>query len=163
MAGNPVRVRTGGLRELGFAIEKLSRKTQTTIARSALAAGGRVFAKEMRQRVPVLDEATAQRNPGTVKKNIRVRVLRPVKAGEMQAVIGIRSLTGKQLKSWRKSSGQKGAANPDDPFYWYFVEFGTNKMAAQPFVRPSFDTKKEEAAARTKEQLKTRIEQEAGK
>ena len=30
---------------------------------------------------------------------------------------------------------------------WYgaFVEFGTEKMAAKPFLRPAFDTKKEEA------------------
>ncbi|GAB7128039.1 hypothetical protein JCM19000A_25460 [Silvimonas sp. JCM 19000] len=158
-----VQVQTTGLRELGLAIQKLNRKTQTTIARSALAAGGRVFAKEMRTRVPMLEADTAQRKRGTVKKNIRVRVLRPVKAGELQAVIGVRRISKDQAKLWRATSGQRGAANPDDPFYWYFVEFGTRKMAARPFVRPSYEAAKSEAAERTKDQLRKRITQEAGK
>lgn len=163
MGYSQVKVRTTGLRELGLAIEKLSRKTHTTIARSALAAGGRVMAKEMRSRVPVLEEGTARRKPGTVKRNVRVRVLRPVAAGEMQAVVGIRSLSKTQVKAWRSASGKRGAANPDDPYYWYFVEFGTQKMAAQPFIRPTFEARKDEASERIKEQMQLRITQEAGK
>lgn len=27
----------------------------------------------------------------------------------------------------------------NDAFYWYFLEFGTSKMSARPFVRPSFE------------------------
>jgi HK97 gp10 family phage protein len=39
-----------------------------------------------------------------------------------------------------------------DAFYWRFFEFGSSKMAARPFIRPSFDSKKDEAlrAMRTK-------------
>lgn len=31
--------------------------------------------------------------------------------------------------------------------YWRFVEFGTQKMAPRPFMRPAFDTQKEAALA----------------
>jgi HK97 gp10 family phage protein len=32
-----------------------------------------------------------------------------------------------------------------DSFYWKFLEFGTNKMAARPFLRPAFEANKEGA------------------
>lgn len=30
----------------------------------------------------------------------------------------------------------------DDVFYWFFVEYGTSKMEAQPYLRPAFDNNK---------------------
>jgi HK97 gp10 family phage protein len=44
-----------------------------------------------------------------------------------------------------------------DPFYWHFLEFGTVKLAATPFIRPSAELESEEfkrrltAVARTLE------------
>ena len=32
-------------------------------------------------------------------------------------------------------AGQRGARNPNDPFYWRFLEFGTRKMPARPFLQ----------------------------
>ena len=34
-----------------------------------------------------------------------------------------------------------------DAYYWRFVELGTAKMAARPFLRPAFESKKEEAVS----------------
>jgi HK97 gp10 family phage protein len=34
-----------------------------------------------------------------------------------------------------------------DPFYWVYQEFGTSKMAPQPFMRPAFDAEAGNALA----------------
>lgn len=43
-------------------------------------------------------------------------------------------------------------------FYWYFVENGTSKMAAAPFLRPAADSKHEEGVERFKEKWKAEID-----
>lgn len=48
-------------------------------------------------------------------------------------------------------------------WYWKFPEFGTVKMAAHPFMRPAFESKKAEAVERIKEYLAARIDKEASK
>lgn len=50
-----------------------------------------------------------------------------------------------------------------DAFYWRFLEFGTVKMAAKPFMRPAFDTTSREAAEVIKGKLAERIEIEAAR
>jgi HK97 gp10 family phage protein len=46
-------------------------------------------------------------------------------------------------------AGSKGkkiiAGGKFDAYYWRYIEFGTSKMAARPFLRPAFEAKKEAA------------------
>ena len=58
------------------------------------------------------------------------------------------------MRKFKKGAGKSGAANPDDPFYWRFVEFGTSKMAARPFLRPAFESRKFAAALAAREGLR---------
>lgn len=67
-----------------------------------------------------------------------------------------RSRTGKLRRNivamnMRKRGDQSGAAavfvrtegkanNPNNAFYWYFLEMGTSKMAPVPFIRPAFQS-----------------------
>lgn len=46
-------------------------------------------------------------------------------------------------------------------FWWWWLEFGTVKRSAKPFMRPAFDTTSREAAEVIKGKLKERIEIEA--
>lgn len=50
---------------------------------------------------------------------------------KFEAATSIGVVTAKDSK--RKSTG---------PYYWTFVEFGTSKMRAQPFIRPAFELTK---------------------
>lgn len=50
-----------------------------------------------------------------------------------------------------------------DAFYWRFLEFGTVKMSAKPFMRPAFDATNREAAEVIKGKLAERIEIEAAR
>jgi HK97 gp10 family phage protein len=73
----------------------------------------------------------ARRKPGTVRNAITVRTSKFAKQrGNVGVFIGVRPLRG----SRQKKLGRAGANNPNDPYYWRFVEFGTSKMAAQPFL-----------------------------
>jgi HK97 gp10 family phage protein len=42
-----------------------------------------------------------------------------------------------RTRGGRKS--KKTGVVPDSAYYWHFVEFGTSRMAAQPFLRPAIE------------------------
>lgn len=44
-----------------------------------------------------------------------------------------------------RQAQRAAVADDKDAYYWRFIEFGTAKMPARPFLRPAFDSKKEEA------------------
>lgn len=41
--------------------------------------------------------------------------------------------------------------------HWHFFELGTRKMAARPFIRPTYDAKIKQAAERAKEVIRERL------
>ena len=44
------------------------------------------------------------------------------------------------------TTGKTASANPGgDTFYWRFVEFGTEKLAARPFMRPAIENTSQKA------------------
>jgi HK97 gp10 family phage protein len=50
-----------------------------------------------------------------------------------------------------------------DAWYAHFVEFGTSKMAARPFMRPAFESRKAGAVEAIKSYLLSRIPKEVEK
>ena len=78
-------------------------------------------------------------------------------------MIRVKGLTAKQRGAFKAKNASSGAYNPKDPFYWRFVEFGTSKMPAKPFMRPAFEQSKEKAETEIIKTLKDGIESEAGK
>lgn len=80
--------------------------------------------------------------PGTLKKSIRVK-----KAPRKSRSVPIEYWVYVSKRIW----------------YWKFVEFGTSKMVARPFMRPAFDIMKEKATERIREYLAARIDKEAAK
>lgn len=150
-----------GLRELQAALKELPRQLHRRVLNSALMTGGRLIAKEASIRAPVLQAPDPRRKAGTLARNIRSRPIRPEYSATV--MVGVRSLSRKQVAAFKKAARRGGAANPDDPFYWRFVEFGTSKMAARPFLRPAFESRKLQAANEIKDALRIRIEREANK
>jgi HK97 gp10 family phage protein len=74
------------------------------------------------------------KTPTNIAANVVVRAdtrhLR--EAGELKFSVGIRG---------GSTSKRKNASNPGgDTYYWRFLEFGTAKMAAQPFMRPAMES-----------------------
>lgn len=158
MAKQTVQIQ--GLRELGLAIKELDSRLQKRIGRNAVAAAARVIQKEARQRAPVLKESVPHRKAGTVKKRITAKADKPVD-GHFQARVWVKGIGAKAVTAFKKETGKQSRDNPDDPYYWYFLEFGTVHTPAQPFMRPAFEAKKGEAAEKMKDNITQRLAKEA--
>lgn len=121
---NTVTIEVKGLRELGVALKELGDEMHLKIARAAT----------RKASILIRDNA---------------RSLAPVKTGELREGIQVRRLKRESYPGFEvwavgvfKYSRQK---QRHDPYYWKFVEFGTVKMSAQPFLRPGYDGEKTEA------------------
>lgn len=133
MASDTVTIKVSGLDELKRALRSASESIRKRAVRAALKDAGRVIQAAAKQAVPVLKAPTKYRRPGTLKRRITVRASRLARRdGDEGVFINIRPLSGKaQVKRYGKAS----ATNPNDPYYWRWVEFGTKKMSARSFLR----------------------------
>lgn len=155
-------VKVEGLSQIHKALSELGRKVSNKIAVKAMREGGKIVQEQARQNAPVLSQSTPYRRAGTLKKAIKSST-KVLKNGKIGTVVRVKELTTKQIETFKVRSGKKGALNPKDPYYWRFLEFGTSKMPAKPFMRPAFEQSKEKAATEIITTLKRGIEEEAGK
>jgi HK97 gp10 family phage protein len=133
-----VTMHVDGLKEL----EKKLRELGPDIARNALRAGVRAGANLIK------DDAVrnAPEDTGTLKKATYIKHIRERSNNYQQTFfVGVRH-------------GKKYAKRGQDAYYWRFVEFGTAKMSAKPFLRPAFERKKEAAVGAIAARIKIRID-----
>ena len=114
-----------GFKELEADFKLLSNAEQRKVSRNAVRAGAVVFRDAVRANAPV--------RSGLLKRSISVDTVRG------SATAGV-----KFKKVLAKKKGKKGR-HKSMPYYWYFLERGTAKMPAQPFVRPAFDASVKQA------------------
>jgi len=87
--------------------------------------------------------AKAPRDTGAMSKNIRVQYASRTskKVGGVAFRVGVRGgaqQQGAQVRYARSKKGRKStSAVGSSTWYWRLVEFGTQKMAARPFMRPA--------------------------
>lgn len=155
-------VKVEGLSQIHKALSELGRKVSNKIAVKAMREGGKIVREQARQNAPVLSQSTPYRRAGTLKKAIKSST-KVLKNGKIGTVIRVKGLTAKQIGAFKAKNASSGAYNPKDQYYWRFVEFGTSKMPAKPFLRPAFEQTKEKAATEIIKTLKDGIESEAGK
>jgi HK97 gp10 family phage protein len=102
------------------------------IRRSSLRKIGSAVARDAKSLCPVGIELKfgnkvwKEREPGTLRASIRYKLVK--KGTGVQVIAGSRS--------WLKVRGGKKYMGRD-PFYARFVEFGTAKMMARPYLRPA--------------------------
>lgn len=139
MNGKPFELEVKGLDDLKAALQQMPDRIRKRAVGKALRAAGRVIRDESRVHAPVLSEPARNRRPGVLKRAIAVR---RSKIAARQRMVGVfinvrplQSVLSSTKSATRKAAlGQPGASNPNDPFYWRFVEFGTRKMRARPFL-----------------------------
>ncbi|MFP3564690.1 HK97-gp10 family putative phage morphogenesis protein [Paraburkholderia sp. SIMBA_030] len=112
------------------ALRALDNVTSESVLRQAAIAGARVYFDEMKLRVPVgirtYERKGTEIYPGFLRDNILIAY------DKEQSVEG---RIASYIVTWSKQA-----------FYGRFVEAGTSKMAANPFLRPSYEAKKTAAA-----------------
>lgn len=145
-----------GLKELSAALKELPQRIARNVLRQSVARGAAVIRDEAKTRAPVSEAARPGGPvPGTLRRAIVVRH----DARRSNALSQTYVVTVRQGKKYR-NQGKKGNRS-QDAYYWRWVEFGTVKMRARPFLRPAFETKKQEAVRAITEYLAQRIAQEA--
>ena len=89
---------------------------------------------------------TGRRKPGTIKRAIRASRSKINKGqrGLYEMIVRVKPLKQKIRNRFKQTTGRAGKDNPNDPYYWWWVEFGTSKMPAKPFLRPAFSQTKQE-------------------
>jgi HK97 gp10 family phage protein len=142
-----------GLRELEAQLRALPEKVAGQALAASVSAGARVIRDEAIQRAPV--------RTGAMKAQIFTKRVRTDSKFEKLSIVGVRG--GKAKYANNKANRRSGRAgkeyeNAGETFYWRFVELGTRKMAAHPFLRPAFDAKQQEAVAAITERLDQRIQ-----
>ncbi len=131
-----------GLSDLVAAMNGLPDKVRVNGLRRAVSSGAVIVRNDARARAPV--------DTGEMRKDIQVKRERVPDAYVATYSVHVRS--GKRSRL----SGRARDVDKDS-FYWKFVEFGTAKMAAQPFLRPAFEAKKQEAADKIISTLRERL------
>jgi len=121
-----------GFKELAEALKQLGPRVAKNTLRRAVSAGAVTVRNEARARAPV--------DTGEMKKDIQVKREKDQRDGPLAARYSVFVRSGKKSRLSGKSRNiQK------DSFYWKFIELGTSKMAAQPFLVPAFESRKEDA------------------
>lgn len=141
-----------GADALAKALREVAPKLRAKVIRGALRKGGNIIKAEAKQRAPVLKQPHPNRKPGTVRDAIAVRSSKQARqAGDEGVFVNVRPAKGAKFRNLGTIAGvrvrakvrasQRGAQSRNDPYYWRFVEFGTARMRAQPFLRPAADAK----------------------
>jgi HK97 gp10 family phage protein len=139
MAVDTVQVK--GFDELAAKLRAIVPAMRKRVLRNALAAGARLVRDDARRNAPVLvnPSQVPYRTPGLVKRSIVVRTSKEARRrGDVGVFVNVRPAKGAKYSGGRQvRASQRGAKSKNDPFYWRFLEFGTNKMAARPFLKPA--------------------------
>ncbi len=120
-----------------------------------------------RVRIEGLDELERQfdRLADTSKKKVMMKALNagiaPIKKEAKKNAPVDQGVLKKNIRSKQMRYTGKPAVGiyvSGKAYYWYFIENGTSKMAAAPFLRPAADSKHEEGVNKFKEKWKVEID-----
>lgn len=136
----------GDLLRLSEDLEVLSKSETKRVLNEAARAGAEVLRSAVEENAP---ERT-----GKLKRNI---IVLGRKSGPGEAVAGVH-IRGTNPAGTNSDVTTKGTSR-NNAYYWRFIEMGTSKMPANPFVRPAYDTNQELAAQAGFDRLNAAIDE----
>jgi HK97 gp10 family phage protein len=158
-----------GAVELGKALAALTPALEKKVLRQAMRKAAKPILAQAKANAPVGKPTTELRALakntiafgrafGATEKQVQRAATRAVAQATREAKKGKQRYPGQlrdslRLRAMKSKKGRIGMMVQTregdyrgDTFYGAFIEYGTNKMAAKPYMRPAFDTKKGEAA-----------------
>lgn len=117
-----IELKVEGLEEVERALKRLSDQAGRAMLRNATRAAARVVQKEAVARAPVREAGPSHPKYGHLRDNIKVVMQRSRQGGVQEAAVGTTRA-----------------------FWGRFLEFGTARMPAQPFMTPAFEASREAA------------------
>lgn len=134
--GSLINIEIEGMAELKRRLEALPQAIQTKIMKGVVSTGAAVIKNEAIRLAPEYTGTVANGHPppGTLKAAIYQTRL-------ISQSIGTRETW---LVSVRRGKNAKGSI---DAYYATFVEYGTEKMPAHPYMRPAFESSIQKAIA----------------
>jgi len=139
-----ITVNISGLQGVEDALHDAGPKLAKAALRKGLRAGADIFIADAKSRAPILKKPHPHRNPGDLKDSIGAVIKMSPKQEYGTVHVGPKRERG-------KGSEQPGV-------YGMFVEFGTDDAAAQPFMRPAFDSKHQQAQEAFTAEMKAGVE-----
>ncbi len=131
-----------GFEDFKRQLAQLPGRVGRNVLRGMVNAGATVIRKEAVLRAPEYTGPISEGHPpaGTLKRAVYQKQIAELSNAVQQTFfVGVRQ--GKKQRAVKRG---KNVVNLD-AFYARFVEFGTSKMSAKPFMRPAFEAKKEAA------------------
>ncbi len=126
-----IKIDVRGLQGVEDALSEAGPKIAKAALRKGLVAGGQVLVDAVKALTPVAKEGTPQRQPGELRDSMTMKTKLSAKEEKGYTVIGA---------EYKKEDG-----NQSPGVYDKFVEFGSIHGAAQPHMRPGFDSAKQQA------------------
>lgn len=117
-----IGAKVSGIPDLRAALAAIPPKLRVRALRNALAAGARLVQRAARGKTPVISASAlavrkGYRKPGTVQKAISVRTSKIARrSGDVGVFVNVKPA----------KAGSRGAKNPNDPFYWRWLNWGWN-------------------------------------
>jgi HK97 gp10 family phage protein len=158
----PTTIRVEGLRELEARLKSLADeiggKKAAQPVKAALRKAGKIVQKDAQARVRV--------DTGLLRDNIIVATAKRQKPGRFAVNVTVRAKAKKYADNRKnRKAGKVGKTfkNYGALYYARFLEFGTSKMQAKPFLRPAFEANKGQLAQVIRDELKLAIDKAVAK
>lgn len=137
------RTEIGGLKELERELMRLPDVLAKKTIYGALRGGGNVVKKQAQSNADA--SFVKGYSSGNLKRSLSVSRDRKVngktgRTSRFGIIVHVRRLTAKQVAAYKAKTGKGSRSNKTDPFYWWWLEFGTSKMPATGFLRRAFES-----------------------
>ncbi|MGO4154339.1 HK97-gp10 family putative phage morphogenesis protein [Cupriavidus sp. YAF13] len=125
------------------ALRALDDVASESVLRQAAVAGARVVFAEVKLRAPIdlgiYEGKQGKHPPGFLRDHLLIAY---------DDEVSVPGRISSYLVTWSREA-----------YYGRFVEYGTSKMAAKPFLRPAFEAKKRAAAEAVNEVIQTKVKE----
>lgn len=145
-------------------IERMKRlpvEVRGKAGRSALGSAARVVTNAAKANAARLDDPlTSERIASNITQRVSSSYQR--KTGDLKIRVGVLGGARDYSAYGEISTGRSASENPGgDTFYWRFLEFGTEKMSARPFMRPALESSADQVVSTFADKLGKQLDKVA--